>query len=161
MPDEPLTSRPPSGVLRWALRLPIWLYRLGLGGLLGGRFVLINHVGRSTGLPRRVVVEVVGRDADDRVTYVVSAWGRRAQWYQNLRATPDTTIQVGRRTIAVTAVAVDADEGMRVLLRYRDEHPWATRALGRVLGLPLDTAGPAALRHLAAEAVPVMALRER
>lgn len=161
MPDEPLTSQPPRGVLRWALRLPIWLYRLGLGGLLGGRFVLINHVGRRTGLARQVVVEVVGRDDASRTTYVVSAWGRQAQWYQNLLATPDVTIQIGRRTAAVTAVPVDADEGMRVLLRYRDDHPRATRQLSRILGLPLDTARPAALQHLASEALPVVALRER
>lgn len=161
MPDEPLTSQPPSGLLRRVLRLPVWAFRLGLGGLLGGRFVLVNHVGRTTGLPRQVVVEVVGRDAAGRVTYVVSGWGRQAQWYQNLLVTPDVTIQVGRRLAAVTAAPVDADEGMRVLLRYRDDHPWATRALSRVLGLPLDTAGPAALRHLASETLPVVALRER
>lgn len=161
MPDEPLTSQPPRGVLRLALRLPIGLYRLGLGGLLGGRFVLINHVGRTTGLARQVVVEVVGTDPTAAAIFVVSGWGSTSQWYQNLLATPDVTVQRGRRTIPVTAVPVDADEGMRVLLRYRDDHPRATRALGRILGLPLDTAGPAALRHLASEALPVVALRPR
>lgn len=160
MPDS-LTSQPPGGLVRRVLRLPIWMYRLGLGGLLGGRFVLINHVGRRTGRVRQVVVEVVGRDPAQDVIHVASGWGPTAQWYQNLLAEPHVTIQIGRRTTAVMAVPVAADEGMRVLLRYRDAHPWATRQLGRVLGLPLDGAGPEELRRLAAGRLPVVALRPR
>ena len=33
---------PPRGLARLGWRAPIWFYRLGLGGLLGGRFVLLN-----------------------------------------------------------------------------------------------------------------------
>ena len=49
-------ARPPRTRLRRALfRAPIWLYRLGLGGLLGGRFLLLTHTGRTSGRPRQVV----------------------------------------------------------------------------------------------------------
>jgi hypothetical protein len=47
---------PPSGLSRMVFRLPIWLYRLRLGWVLGARFLLVHHVGRRTGLPRRVVL---------------------------------------------------------------------------------------------------------
>ena len=41
-------ARPPRTRLRRALfRAPIWLYRLGLGGLLGGRFLLLTHTGST------------------------------------------------------------------------------------------------------------------
>ena len=49
----------PSGFSRLMFRLPIYLYKVGLGGLLGGRFLLLNHVGRKSGQPRQAVVEVV------------------------------------------------------------------------------------------------------
>ncbi|MEV0085192.1 hypothetical protein [Saccharopolyspora sp. NPDC050642] len=54
--------RPPKGLSRLLFRLPIHLYRWGLGWLFGSRLVLVNHVGRVTGKPRQVVLEVVSRD---------------------------------------------------------------------------------------------------
>ncbi len=51
--------QPPRGLARLGWRAPIWFYRLGLGGLLGRRFVLLNHIGRKSGQPRQAVLEVV------------------------------------------------------------------------------------------------------
>src|SRR5215204_4945342 len=39
----------PTGALRLAFRLPIYLYWLGLGQLLGHRFMLLTHRGRRSG----------------------------------------------------------------------------------------------------------------
>ncbi len=44
---------PPRGLARIGFRIPIILYRLGLGGLLGTRFLLLTHTGRKSGLPVR------------------------------------------------------------------------------------------------------------
>ena len=68
-----LASKPPRGLLRFLLRLPIWLYQLHLGFLLGHRFLLLTHTGRRSGLLRRTVVEVVSYD-------------RRYQWNPERRA---------------------------------------------------------------------------
>ncbi|SEK55561.1 hypothetical protein [Nonomuraea pusilla] len=40
---------PPSGLRRALWRLPVHLYRAGLGRLLGGRLMLLTHVGRVSG----------------------------------------------------------------------------------------------------------------
>ena len=64
----------PGRLTRCLLRLPIWLYRLRLGWLLGGRFLLLNHTGRKTGLPRRTVLEIVHHDADNATLFVAAAW---------------------------------------------------------------------------------------
>ncbi|MEO2169431.1 MAG: hypothetical protein ABGY42_15180 [bacterium] len=45
--------RPPIGLKRLFFRLPIRLYQLRLGRLLGGRFVLLHHIGRKSGLARQ------------------------------------------------------------------------------------------------------------
>jgi hypothetical protein len=51
----------PRGMLRW-LRMPIWLYRLRLGWLLGNRFLMLTHIVRKSGQPPQSVLEVVGHD---------------------------------------------------------------------------------------------------
>src|SRR5690625_1157096 len=67
-------------------RAPIVLYRLGLGGLLGRRFVLLEHRGRRSGQIRQVVLETISVDPD--VIHVVSGYGDESQWLRNVRADP-------------------------------------------------------------------------
>jgi deazaflavin-dependent oxidoreductase (nitroreductase family) len=157
-----LVSTPPSGALLLLLRLPIALYRLRLGWLLGQRFVLLQHIGRKSGQARKTVVEVIGHDRPGDTYYIASGWGKRAQWYQNLLATPQITIQVGRRHLSVCAESVSPAEGARVLLDYRQQHPLATRELSRMLtGANLAKASPEDLERVVQEALPIVALRPR
>ncbi len=37
------TRKPPTGIMRFFFRTPIWLYRLNLGWIMGNRFLLLNH----------------------------------------------------------------------------------------------------------------------
>ena len=92
MSENTLVARSPNGLLRWFLRFPIVLYHLNLGWLLGGRFMLINHVGRKSGQLRQTVVEVAGHDQSGDTYYVASGWGYKSQWYRNLLAQPEVTI---------------------------------------------------------------------
>src|SRR5699024_676792 len=86
-----MTPAPAAGPLmarllrtRWLMRLPIGLFRRGLGWMLGPRLLMIEHLGRRSGAPRYVVVEVLERGPGRFV--VASGFGPGAQWYQNLRA---------------------------------------------------------------------------
>jgi deazaflavin-dependent oxidoreductase (nitroreductase family) len=153
-----LTGVQPHGLLRWGLRLPIWLYRLHLGWLLGERFLMLAHVGRKSGRWRHTVIEVVQHDRITDTYFITSGWGEKSDWYQNLQKTPQATIQVGRRELAVTAARVPVADATRVLLAYALQHPVAFRELSRVMiGRPL-TGMPKDCQMLA-EAVPVVALR--
>ncbi|GAA2775186.1 nitroreductase family deazaflavin-dependent oxidoreductase [Saccharopolyspora taberi] len=128
--------QPPTGLARVLFRLPIRLYRLRLGWLLGGRFVLINHVGRRSGKPRQAVVEVVERDGDSCV--VASGFGARADWYRNVLAQPDVTIRIGTRELEVRAVALSTEDGGELMARYAGRHPAAARKLCRFMGFAVD-----------------------
>jgi hypothetical protein len=75
----------PRGFFRLLMRLPIYLYRLDLGWLLGHRFLLVTHRGRRTGLLRQTVVEVLHYDPATRESVVLSALGERADWYCKFR----------------------------------------------------------------------------
>ena len=131
-----MTRTPPTGVTRWFMRAPIALYRLRLGFLLGRRFVMINHVGRVSGMARRVVVEVVRRDGDSVV--VCSGFGESCQWFQNLQAQPDVSIVISCRQLDVHARRLSPEEGENEMLDYAGRHPSAARTLAGYMGFDAD-----------------------
>ena len=139
----------PRGLRRLLYRLPIAFYRVGLGRLLGGRFLLLEHRGRRSGATRRTVLEVLRRDAASETWYVASGWGERADWYRNLRHDPRAGIRVGSRRVRVEARLLSSEEGEREVLRYGRDHPRAARGVARLLGYEID-GSDADLRALAA-----------
>ena len=124
----------PTGVLRLAFRLPIYLYDLGLGWLLGHRFLLLTHRGRKTGRVRQTVLEVIRYDPIVRESIVASGWGERADWYRNLRANPALEVQTGREHYAPVQRFLAREEIKQELALYERNHPWAARILAPVLG---------------------------
>jgi len=161
MRQTKLVGTPPKGVMRLILRLPITLYRLRLGWLLGKRFVLLNHVGRKTGQLRQTVVEVVGYDAGAETYYIVSGWGAKSNWYQNLVTQPDITIQVGHHHLKSHARVLTTTDAVQVLLNYRQRHPVSARELSRIMGLNIADAAPPDLGKIISESLPVLALEPR
>ena len=138
-----LTDRKPTGLLRLALRLPIWLYRARLGWLAGHRLLYLAHRGRRTGVRREVVVEAVRFDPTIPEAVVVAAWGRNPDWYQNLQASPAVEVRIGnRRWPTPDHRFLGADETLRALLAYQRAHPRAWKRLAPLLGFPTDPADP-------------------
>jgi deazaflavin-dependent oxidoreductase (nitroreductase family) len=120
-------------------RLPIPLFRAGMGFLFGSRLVMLEHIGRSSGLQRYVVLEVLERDACGLM--IVSGYGPGAQWYRNVLAESDVRVWTGsRRGVRANAQPVPAHEVPARLEQYRDRHRRAAKALARTLDLP-DLAG--------------------
>jgi hypothetical protein len=56
--DKPV----PKGFTQLLMRAPLLLYSMGLGWVLGGRFLKLRHRGRKSARVRETVLEVVGRD---------------------------------------------------------------------------------------------------
>ena len=121
----------PRGLLRLFLRFPIVLYRLGLGWLLDDRFLMLTHIGRSSGQPRRVVLEVVQHDHATGAYIIASGWGETSHWVRNIAATPRVTVQVGLRTWPAVARRLSAREAEDVLAGYAGRNPVALRILAR------------------------------
>lgn len=119
--------------VRWLVRAPIWLYRARLGFIFGHRLLMLEHVGRRSGRPRHVVLEVVDRPRPD--TYVVvSGFGARAQWLRNVEVNPRVRVSVGARNrVSARARRLDAQETQAALGRYAEAHPGAWSALRPVL----------------------------
>lgn len=134
-----LGQRPqPKGLTRFLFRLPIRLYRVGLGWLLGGRFLLLHHRGRVSGKTRQVVLEVVHHDSAAKTYTVASGFGAKADWYRNLLAHPEVRVQIGNRNKTATAMPLPTEEGADVLVRYAARHSRAAKALCRYMGFEVD-----------------------
>lgn len=126
---------------RRLMRAPIWLYRARLGGLLGGRLLMLEHLGRKTGVRRRVVLEVIDHPTAD--SYVVaSGFGNRAQWFRNIAADPRVRVYAGsRRPAPASARVLDQSEADRTLGAYIERHSrsWEqfSAVLEQTLGQPV------------------------
>lgn len=133
-----LTRPPRTWLQRSVARAPIWLYRVGLGGLLGQRFVLLTHTGRISGQPRQVVLEVVGRHEESGGYLIASGYGARSQWFRNIVSDPRVRFQVGRRHYDGCARPLPAAESGRRLAEYARRRPRTAAALMRTIGQDVD-----------------------
>jgi F420H(2)-dependent quinone reductase len=106
-------------LLRRVMGLHTAAYRMS-GGHIGHRvpfappMLLLDHVGAKSGTKRTSPL-AYARDGDDFVI-VASKGGnpRNPAWYHNLRAHPDTTVQVGTETIDVRARVAEGSERERL-----------------------------------------------
>lgn len=76
--------------------------------------VLLHHKGARTGTDR--VTPLVYRQEGDAVVIFASKAGAptNPDWFHNLRAHPETTIEVGAETRAVRARVAEGDERERI-----------------------------------------------
>jgi F420H(2)-dependent quinone reductase len=103
------------------------LYRL-TGGLIGHRFpglpsmLLLDHVGAKSGARRTSPLLYI--EDGDALVIVASKGGypKHPGWYHNLRANPDTTVQVGSSKRPVRARVATATERKRLWPRVVDEY---------------------------------------
>ena len=156
-PHLPWLGSKPTGAKRLAFRLPIYLYRLNLGWLLGHRFLLLVHRGRKSGLLRETVLEVLLHDPAARESVVLSAWGEKSDWYRNVGATSALEIRTGGQRYVPEQRFLAPEENYTVISDYGRRHPLAFRVFARVFGYPLG--GTEAARREVACSLRLVAFR--
>jgi deazaflavin-dependent oxidoreductase (nitroreductase family) len=127
-----LAEPPRPGTTRFALwnrftGLNTALYRFS-GGRLMGSFdgnpvLLLHHVGRRSGEPR-VTPLLYLPDGDDVV--IVGSMGgtpKHPAWFHNLRANPDTEVELGRERRAVRAHVAEPEQRERLWPRLVRHYP--------------------------------------
>lgn len=138
MTKKTANNYPPSAFLRFLYRLPVHLYRWGLGWLFGKRFVLFQHTGRKTSKQYQTVVEVVEIEKDTGNVIVVAGYGTKTQWYQNLQHMQTTTIQLGKHKFPVSIEMINPEDGADIMARYYRRYGKITGALFSILGYTWD-----------------------
>ena len=104
------------------------VYRV-TGGLIGQRvpglpsLLLLDHVGARTG--KRRTTPLVYMPVGDDFVVVASKGGfpDHPGWLYNLRACPDTEVQIGRRRVRVHATEASDDERRRIWPRAIEHNP--------------------------------------
>ena len=106
-------------LLRRVMGGHVAVYKL-TGGLIGhwtpgaAPTLLLDHVGAKSGTKRTSPLAYV---KDGKNFVIVASKGghpKHPGWYHNLRANPDTTIQVGSKRRAVRASVANAEEHKRL-----------------------------------------------
>jgi deazaflavin-dependent oxidoreductase (nitroreductase family) len=128
-------------ILRRAMAGHTLLYR-ATNGLVGhripgvGQHLLLDHVGAKSGKKRTTPLLYV-QDGDDLVI-IASKGGnpRHPAWYHNLRANPDTEVQVGSERRKVHARLADDDERPRMwakaVAQYGGYHGYQQRTSRKI-----------------------------
>ena len=131
-----LPSRP-NRALALGLRLPSYLYRFRLGRLLGHRFLLLTHRGRKSELTRRTPLEVLHYDPYSQESVVLSAWGKKADWYRNIEASLALQVETAGERYSPASRFLTSEEAYTVITEYVIRHPLAARVLERISGFPV------------------------
>jgi len=153
----------PNRFLRLLYRAPVLLYRWHCGWLLGHRFLLLDHIGRRSGLRRSTVLEVVEYRPFGAEAVVMSAYGFEADWLRNIEAGGEAGMVIGSRRCAVEHRFLGEDEAVRALSGYLRRNrfiaPIVRCGFSRFVGWRFD-GSEAAVRRLARQ-LPSIALRCR
>lgn len=159
MPTVPTYQPPakPRGLLKWSFKLPVALYRMRLGWVLGHRFLLLMHRGRKTGNIHQVVLEVVHYDSTTQESVVLSAYGAQADWYRNIMAHPALAVRTGWHHYVPQQRVLDAAERFATLQVYERRNRLLFAQGMRFLGYRYD--GTEAGLHTLADSVLMVAFR--
>lgn len=131
MGETPSVRPRPTGLMRVLVRMPVLLYRLRLGGLIGKHTLLLTTTGRRTGRARVVPLDY---QQEGDTLYLIPEQGTHATWYRNLVAQPEVALQVGGRRIAGVATPLaDPQEKAHVLKLFVRR---SARLAERYYGIP-------------------------
>lgn len=132
-----------SPIVGLMLDLQTFLLRRGWMGSLNNALMLITTTGRKSG---RSFTRPIGfvRDGDDLLAFTV---GGTSNWYRNMLARPEVTLEVQGRTLRARGRRIeDEAELARVVELYKQQRP---TYFDRFFGVPATTPTPEAVRRLA------------
>lgn len=105
---------------------------------MGGRFILIDHVGRKSGRTYQTTLEVVRHDTQTGEYIVCSGTGPTADWYRNLSAGPASAVQVKNRRWQPEQRLLSQQEASERFADYERDHSKAAKRLLKTMGRGYD-----------------------
>ena len=119
-------------------KLPILLYQLNLGWLLGKRFMQITHIGRRSGKVHKTILAVLRFDEKTKEIYAVSAW-KGSDWYYNIQALPALQVETGFVHYVPAQRTLSPEEIAAAFIEFRQRSPIFTRIICRIPGWKADS----------------------
>ena len=87
------------------------------GPFAGAPMIVVHHVGRSSGKEYITPLVYLPGEGDDDAVYIFASKGgapENPEWYRNLAAAGQATVEVGTSTYPVTITEVHGDERDRI-----------------------------------------------
>jgi deazaflavin-dependent oxidoreductase (nitroreductase family) len=124
-------------VMKRVFRFPIFLYRIGLDGVLGGKIFLLATRGRKSGRLHITPLEY-GHDFQSDAYNIMAGWGGKNDWYRNALVNPEVRVWVGKRKFVGRAESASVSyviDSMKTILQH---NPHAADMWAKLSGVPLD-----------------------
>jgi deazaflavin-dependent oxidoreductase (nitroreductase family) len=106
---------------------------------VGGKMLLLDHIGARSGIKRTSPLLYVKDGADLVVIASNGGYPNHPAWYHNLMANPNTAAQVGRERLAVHARVANPEERERlwpvIVKSYHGYADYQARSKGREIPL--------------------------
>lgn len=135
-PYTPQQERFGNVVIKVMSKLNTGAYRLS-GGKVGGRFkggapvCLFTTTGRRSGEPRTMPLLYLQRGDDVVVVASKGGMSQHPQWYFNLLADPNVTVEIARRKVPMVARVASSEEKAelwpRLVAMYADYEQYQQR----------------------------------
>ena len=133
------------------------------GGRVGGRFkggapvCLLTTIGRKSGEPRTMPLLYLSDGADVVIVASKGGFSSHPQWYHNLVANPEVTIEIGRSSTPMVArVASDGEKAAlwpRLVAMYADYEDYQARTEREIPVIICSPAGGTSSGSMAPSAV--------
>jgi len=109
----------PNAVTAWMYRMVPKLPK----SMRPKNMIVLHHVGRSSGQPRTTGLQQIYHDSDKGTYYVAAAYGPKSDWWCNVVANPQATIDIGGEVLVVSAAPVDPTEASRIMAAAVEQDP--------------------------------------
>jgi len=130
-------QNPPAFIVPF-FKMPLILYRLGLGWILGKRFMLLTHVGRRSGKVYRSVLAVLRFDEKTHEIQAVSPWSS-SNWFRNIQVTPALEVGTGSVRYVPTQRSMSTEDITALFIEFRRQHPIFSRIIARIPGWKINS----------------------
>jgi deazaflavin-dependent oxidoreductase (nitroreductase family) len=128
----------PSGISKWFMQSPKWIFRARLGFVFGQRFLLLEHAGRTSGNVYQTPLEVVYHDPESDEYIVCSGTGVEADWYRNIHANAAVAVWIGSSRYPTAQRFLPTEEAVDVMKAYEQRHPKTAARLEAMMGVSHD-----------------------
>ena len=87
----------------------------------------------SKGIRLTDEIPLIRHIPEEQRYFVVSGFGSRSQWFQNIQLKPRVTIQVGSKRMAAMAHRLEPDQAEIGFLAYTQRNPQISRLLAKMI----------------------------
>ena len=101
--------------------------------------MLLTTIGRKTGKERYTMVDVLLYDRETDTYFIEVGFGKKSDWYRNIKANSIFEAQVRRRKFKATAEALPPDKTGDIMVNFVCRRPAYAKSVMKMAGMAFTT----------------------